>query len=149
MGFWDASFARVWQAAGLPFLFIPITTSSYVGLKPEQTNQASALLNVARNLGGTIGISSVQTMLAQREQFHQARLVENLSPLNPLYAQRLQASQQALGQTLGAPGAQQASLSQLYQTVTRQAAMQSYVDVFWALMWFVFAVVACVRVGGV
>ena len=141
MGFWDASFARVWQAAGLPFLFIPITTASYVGLAPEKTNQASALLNVARNLGGTIGISSVQTLLAQREQFHQSRLVENLNPLNPLYTQRLDSSMQALQGRLGGPAAREGSLAALYQTVTRQAAMQSYIDVFWALMWFVFAVV--------
>ncbi len=140
MGFWDASFARVWQAVGLPFLFVPITTASYVGLAPEKTSQASALLNVARNLGGTLGISSVQTLLAQREQFHQARLVENLNPLNPLYTQRLHTTMDTLRTPLGDPNAMTASLTQLYRTVTRQAAMQSYVDVFWALMWFVFAV---------
>ena len=141
MGFWDASFARVWQAAGLPFLFIPITTASYVGLPANKTNQASALLNVARNLGGTIGISSVQTLLAQREQFHQSRLVENLNPLNPIYTQSVQSTMGTLSGPLGAPAAMQGSLARLYQTVTRQAAMQSYIDVFWALMWFVFAVV--------
>ena len=140
MGFWDASFARVWQAIGLPFLFVPITTASYVGLAPEKTSQASALLNVARNLGGTLGISSVQTLLEQREQFHQARLVENLNPLNPLYTQRLQTTMGTLSGPLGDPASMTGSLAQLYQTVTRQAAMQSYIDVFWALMWFVFAV---------
>ena len=140
MGFWDASFARVWQAAGLPFLFIPITSAAYVGLPPEGTNQASALLNVSRNLGGTIGISSVQTLLAQREQFHQSRLVENLNPLNPVYSQTMQSTMGTLSAPLGAPAAMQASLGRLYATVTRQAAMQSYIDVFWALMWFIVAV---------
>ncbi len=137
MGFWDASFARVWQAVGLPFLFIPITSAAYVGLPPEATNQASAMLNVSRNLGGTIGISSVQTLLAQREQFHQSRLVENLSPLNPVYDQAMRTSQAGLQGPLGAPGAMTGSLAQLYQSVTRQAAMLSYIDVFWALMLFV------------
>jgi hypothetical protein len=43
---------------GLPLLFVPITTASYAGLPPEKTNQASALINVARNLGGSIGVRS-------------------------------------------------------------------------------------------
>ncbi|HLY66317.1 MAG TPA: DHA2 family efflux MFS transporter permease subunit, partial [Chloroflexota bacterium] len=49
--------ARIYQMIGIPFLFVPITTLSYADLPPEQTNQASALINVARNLGGSIGIS--------------------------------------------------------------------------------------------
>src|SRR5262249_26119396 len=85
IGFWDAAWARLYQAVGLPFLFIPITSVAYVGLKPEESNQASALINVSRNLGGTIGIALVQTLLAQRAQIHQARLVEHLNPLEPSY----------------------------------------------------------------
>ena len=58
----DASFdyfawVRLYQTVGLPFLFIPINTVAYDGLPPDKTNQASALMNVARNLGGSIGIS--------------------------------------------------------------------------------------------
>ncbi len=137
LSFWDAAFGRVWQAAGLPFLFIPLTSAAYVGLKPNQTGQASALLNVFRNLGGTIGISSVQTLLAQREQMHQARLVERLNPLNPIYTQTLETMRGQLAGPLGPQAADQGALARLYSTVTRQAAMLSYVDVFWGLMWFV------------
>ena len=140
LSFWDASFARVWQAAGLPFLFIPLTSAAYVGIKPNQTSQASALLNVFRNLGGTIGISSVQTLLAQREQFHQARLVEKLNPLNPIYTSSLDTNPGMLTTPLGPDAATQAAVGSLYARVMRQAAMLSYIDVFWALMWFVAAV---------
>ncbi len=72
--------ARIYQMIGLPFLFIPITTASYSNLRPEQTNQASALINVARNLGGSIGVSLATTELAQRSQFHQSRLAEHIVP---------------------------------------------------------------------
>jgi DHA2 family multidrug resistance protein len=89
MSFGDAAVARMIQAIGLPFLFVPISNVAYVGLKPEENNQASALMNVARNLGGTVGISTVQTLLAQREQFHQSRLVEGLNPLNSNYVAAL------------------------------------------------------------
>ena len=100
LSFASAAMARLYQSVGLPLLFVPITTIAYVGLKPTESNQASALLNVARNLGGTIGISTVQTMLAQRSQFHQARLVETLNPLNQNYTGGLQ----QMGQTLQGQG---------------------------------------------
>ena len=59
-------------------IFKPITTASYDGLPPEKTVQASALINLARNFGGSMGVSLSQTVLARREQFHQERLAENV-----------------------------------------------------------------------
>ena len=131
MSFEDAALARMWQAIGLPFLFIPITSIAYVGLQPEETNQASALMNMCRNLGGTIGISFAQTMLQQRQQFHQARYVETLNPLNPNYT----AGIKDLAQTLAAQGhapaeAQSLAVGELYRTLMRQASMLSYIEVF-------------------
>ena len=79
LSFGYAVWTRMFTAAGLPFLFIPITTTSYAGLKGD-TNQAAALINIARNLGGGIGVALVQTSLQQRQQFHQSRLVEHTLP---------------------------------------------------------------------
>jgi MFS transporter, DHA2 family, multidrug resistance protein len=78
--YWYASLARIYLAIGLPFLFIPVTTASYDGLPPEKTNQGSALINVARNIGGSIGVALAQTVLAQRQQFHQSRSSKILCP---------------------------------------------------------------------
>jgi DHA2 family multidrug resistance protein len=75
MSFDNAAMARLIQSIGLPFLFVPITAVAYVGIKPEENNQASALMNMSRNMGGTFGISFVQTMLARRAQVHQAQYV--------------------------------------------------------------------------
>ena len=137
ISFWDAALGRAWQAFAIPFLFIPLTAAAYVGLAPEKTNQASAMLNVFRNLGGTIGISSMQTLLAQREQFHQAHLVENLNPLNPVYVSTLTQLRGALVGPLGPAAADQGALAQLYQSVGRQAALLSYNDGFYALALFI------------
>jgi DHA2 family multidrug resistance protein len=52
-----AAFARVILGIGLPLLFLPVTTASYDGVPPDKTNQASALINVARNLGGSMGVA--------------------------------------------------------------------------------------------
>ena len=75
-----AALARIYLAVGLPLLFLPVTTASYDGVPPDKTNQASALINVARNLGGSMGVALSQTLLAQRQQFHQSRWIEHIAP---------------------------------------------------------------------
>ena len=137
ISFGDASTARLFQAAGLPFLFVTVTSAAYVGLKPGQTNQASALLNVARNIGGTFGISYAQTTLASQQQVHQSRLIEHLQPLNDVYNGALASVERALqrvGQDSGA------ATGVLYGQVTKQATMLSFLDVFHNLMIFVLFV---------
>ncbi|HVC31697.1 MAG TPA: DHA2 family efflux MFS transporter permease subunit [Steroidobacteraceae bacterium] len=140
--FGQVALARMWQAAGIPFLFVPLMSAAYVGLPPGQNNRASALINVSRNLGGSIGISLVQALLARREQFHQARMVAGLQPLNPVYRHAISSLAAALV-SRGAPVAQASrmALAELYQTVVRQAHMMAYLDVFWTLMLFVLCVV--------
>ena len=59
------AWARVWQMMGLPLLFIPINIVAYAGLPAEKTNQASALINVARNLAGGIEVSLANAVVAQ------------------------------------------------------------------------------------
>lgn len=140
LSFSSVAWARAFQSFSLPFLFVPITSVAYVGLKPEESNQASALMNVMRNLGGSIGISMVQTLTAQRQQFHQARYVETLNPLNPNYVQHLNQMAQQL-QANGQPAAfvNQQALARLYNQVSVQANMLSYIDAFRLLMFMTLA----------
>lgn len=136
----DASMGRLISAIGLPFLFIPINAAAYVGLKPTQTNQASALLNVARNLGGSLGIGIAQAMLISRGQYHQTRLVEGLNPLNPEYVQGLDQLGQTIGGAGGGGGDQSSVLGALMQQVQQQAQMLSYLDIFHGFMIFVLVI---------
>ena len=69
-----AALMRVFQAIGFGVLFVPISTAAYSFLPREKANQASALYNLARNLGGSVGISVMTTVIARREQFHQSVL---------------------------------------------------------------------------
>lgn len=112
--FWALSTSRVLLAIWLPFMFIPISAASLVGIPPFQNGQASALLNLSRNLGGSAGISYTTTLLAYREQFHHARLADHVT----VYG------------TAGI-GLDLAGIAARVQT---QAAMLTYVDLFWALM---------------
>lgn len=145
MSFHDAAVARMIQSFALPFLFVTITSIAYVGMDQRQNNQASALMNVSRNLGGTFGISLVQTMLARQGQVHQAQYVETLNPLNPNYVRATgQMAQQLVANGMPQAQAGHAATAQLYRTLGQQAAMLSYIDVFHVLMWVVFAVVPLV-----
>jgi DHA2 family multidrug resistance protein len=129
-----AAMSRIYLAIGLPLLFLPITTASYDGIPPEKTNQASALINVARNLGGSIGVALVQTMLAQRQQFHQARLVEHVVPSDTAYQQTIDTMTrffQAKGSNASEAAGQ--AVAWVGQTLQKQVNLLAYVDVFWTL----------------
>src|SRR5712671_6665977 len=89
VAFRTVTMARAFQALGLAFLFVPINTTAYSGLPRDKNNAASGLMNLARNIGGSVGISVVTTLLARRTQFHQVRLTENLSAANPVFQSRL------------------------------------------------------------
>jgi DHA2 family multidrug resistance protein len=145
MSFDDAAIARMIQSIGLPFLFVPITAAAYVGLKPSENNQASALMNVSRNLGGTFGISLVQTMLARRAQVHQAQYVESLNPLNPSYVKGLAQYTHALtSHGLAQAQAARAAGAEIYRALLQQANMLSYIDVFRTLMWLIICMIPLV-----
>src|SRR5271166_1368339 len=114
------SWARVYQTIGLPFLFIPIMSVSYVGLPPDKTSEASALINVARNLGGSIGISIAGAVLARSAQMHQNYLTAHLVPSSPAYQQALQAATAQLSTMLPQPEAQKRAFGLIEQSVLNQ-----------------------------
>jgi DHA2 family multidrug resistance protein len=118
--------ARMAQAAGLPFLFIPINAMAFRNISKDKTNNASALVNLARNFGGSIGISFASTLLARRSQFHQSRLTEHLQDLNgnyPDYAAQL-------GSALGDSAHGAVTTASIYQSAVQQATLLSYLDNF-------------------
>lgn len=126
--------ARVFQMVAIPVLFLTITSYSYVGLPPEKSSQASALINVARNLGGSIGVSMAQTLLARREQFHEARLAEHILASSLAYRQTLsEAAKYFAAHGAAGPDAQSRPVAWVGETLMNQAAYLSYIDVFAAL----------------
>jgi MFS transporter, DHA2 family, multidrug resistance protein len=135
LGFWFFATSRMLLGAGLPLIFLPILAASYDGIPPQKTDQASALLNVARNTGGSIGVSLASNVLAHREQFHQSRLIENVIPSSPQYQQTLQqVTQYFIDQGSSVVQAQQQAFAWIGQQVQTQAAYLAYIDVFWTLM---------------
>jgi DHA2 family multidrug resistance protein len=128
--FWYFAWSRIYLGIGLPLIFIPITTASYDGIPPDKTDQASALINLARNFGGSIGVAVSQTVLARREQFHQSRLGEHVGSWNPVYndtLNHLQSYFNGRAATGSVPGTSTAYIGQMLQG---QIAILSYIDVF-------------------
>ncbi len=76
---------RALQVCVLPFLFVPITAAAYIGVPARNFGEAAALINQNRNIGGSVGISIVTTLLTWRTQFHHARLAESITPYTSLH----------------------------------------------------------------
>jgi MFS transporter, DHA2 family, multidrug resistance protein len=123
---------RVFQAAGLAFLFIPINTLVYLGIPMTKNNDVSGLTNLARNIGGSTGTAFVVTLLARRQQFHQDRLGSVITPTDG----NLQSAVNSMGSYLMHGGraatlAQGQALAQgsIYSQLIRQSTMLAYLDV--------------------
>jgi DHA2 family multidrug resistance protein len=134
-GFWYIANSRMLQGIGLPLLFLAITTASYDGIPHDKTDQASALINVARNTGGSIGVSLVSNVLSHREQFHQSRLVEHAIPSSTRYQDTLhQLTNYFASQGSSLSLAHQQAIDWLGRQVQTQASFLAYIDAFWVLM---------------
>lgn len=129
--FTTAVISRLIQGLGMPFFFVTTAFLAMAYVPNPQMNNASALFNLLRNLGGSFGVAFVTTMLARRSQFHQSRLVENFTAFNPWYNQRLLELKTALAAKLGALADNAMLLKgMVYGEVQRQAAAMAFCDTF-------------------
>ena len=126
------AWARVYQSLGLALLFIPINTAAYQGISAEKNANASAIINMMRNLGGSVGIAILNTYIARREQANQVTLIRHVTPYSFQTSQILHQLQQAFIAAHGsAVGALQKAQAELYAIVQQQAAVLSFLDAFW------------------
>jgi len=142
LSFGEAVKLRIFQAAGIAFLFVPINTMSYVGVARGKNNQVSGMVNLARNVGGSIGISIVETMLDRRSQNHQSDLAAHLTTSSPQFQRQIsQLTAAMVNMGYSAQDATQRAYHMVYRQVQRQAAALAYNDVI-----FVFAVACAIMV---
>ena len=143
LGFWFMARSRMLFGVGFPLIFVSITSASYDGIPPDKTGQASALINAARNTGGSIGISLISNVLWRREQFHQTRLVDQALPSSAQYQDTLhQMTNYFIGQGSPLIEAQQQTIAWVGQQVQLQASFLAYMDAFWVLTLIALAMVA-------
>jgi len=116
---------------GTAFLFVPINVMAFYFVPRGKMNNASGLINLARNVGASTGISFVTTMLDRRSQFHQSVLSANLQAGNPYYQTAMQRMMHYLtSHGVDTGRAMVGAHSMVYETMQRQAMMLSFVDNF-------------------
>jgi len=119
------------QGLGLGLIFVPLQTLAFETLAPRLRTTAASLLNLARNVGGSVGISIVSSQLVRMTQVAHADMASNIGSDVPTAAA-------SLLQSLGVPG--NAALAFLNAEVTRQAVFIAYLDDFKLMMIVTFAV---------
>jgi DHA2 family multidrug resistance protein len=117
------------QGLGTGLVFVPLTTLAFATLAPSLRNEGSAMFTLIRNIGSSIGISTLSAMTIRNAAIVHSRLAEGLTPDSP--------NVQAMGASVDFSSP--SSMLALNGEVTRQATMVSYVDGFW----FLFIVTLC------
>ncbi|MCW3092633.1 MAG: family efflux transporter permease subunit [Ferruginibacter sp.] len=122
------------RGVGMGMLFIPITTLSLSTLKGQQIGQGAAFTGMMRQLGGSFGVALITTFMSRQNMTHRSDLVSKLEATNPAVQQRVQAMQHAfIGKGMNTDAALKSSYTALDHMVTKQAAVLSYMDVFFYL----------------
>lgn len=145
--FWTIAYARMLQAFGIGFLFIPISSLAYVGVPPGKNNAAAALINLSRNLGGSVGIALLSTWLARGTQAHRVDLVGHVSAFEPAYLDRLARIEAGLIANGASAGqARDMAFAVIARSVDRQAELLAYLHDFGLLALVFFVLVPLVLV---
>ncbi|MGB7665676.1 MAG: hypothetical protein WBL66_00295, partial [Candidatus Acidiferrales bacterium] len=116
---------------GVAFLFVPINVIAFYYVAPQKTNDATGLINLARNMGGSMGISFVTTLLDRGAQANQRILAAHVTPMN----YRFEAAIRAMAQQLTVAGestthALQMAHQMFYSALQGQAMMLSFIRDF-------------------
>jgi DHA2 family multidrug resistance protein len=126
--------SRMVQSLGLAFLFVPISTMAFAYIPKERTGYATGLFNLARNIGGSMGIATATTMLARRAQYHQTVLVTHLTPYDGRYREAVAGIAATLRAGGSSPGdAARQAQGVIYGGVLRQSGMLAFADAFWVM----------------
>ena len=133
--FWNLAWPRFLQGFSQGFIFVPLQALTLATIPTERLGNSTAAYNVARNIGGSMGVALVTTLLARRSQVHQATLMGHLDPWSFEMAGRLQVWTNhfvARGADTYTAGRQ--AMAMLYRETVTQANILSYADDFWLLL---------------
>jgi DHA2 family multidrug resistance protein len=122
------------RGIGLGMLFIPITALSLSSLKGQQIGQGAAFTGMMRQLGGSFGVALITTYMARQNMVHRSALVSRLDVNDPAVQQRVKAIQHSfISKGINSDAALKSSYSAMDHIVSKQAAVLSYMDVFFYL----------------
>jgi DHA2 family multidrug resistance protein len=123
--------ARVYQGVGLAFLFIPINNAAYANVSTLSSSNAAAVINLSRNLGSSVGISFVVTLLARSAQGHQTVLASHATPFDADFQARLQGlTERFMSQGVDAAHAAEQAKAAIYGQMLQQSNLLAFIDNF-------------------
>jgi DHA2 family multidrug resistance protein len=133
-GYWDIFWPQFIQGIALGLLFVPLTTITMDPIPKERMGNATSLFNLVRNIGGSMGIASVTTMVARLQQVHFNELGAHVNPYSHASQSVLAQARSLLeGAGLDPYSAEQGAPAVVAGMVRRQASMISFNQTFWIL----------------
>jgi MFS transporter, DHA2 family, multidrug resistance protein len=123
-------FPTVLNGVAISFIFVPLTTTTMSQLRQQQIGSATGLYILMQNIGGSIGIATVTTMIARGAQAHQALMVGHLTPTDPAFLRQLHAAQALLARHSDPVTATHQAYMLIYSQLNQQARLWAFVDTF-------------------
>ncbi len=123
-------FPTVLNGIAISFIFVPLTTTTMSQLRQRDIGSGTGLYNLMLNLGGSVGIAFVTTMIARRAQVHQALMTAHLTPTDPAFVARLAAARHALAQHADPVTATRQAYAAIYGLLDAQSHLWAFVDNF-------------------
>jgi MFS transporter, DHA2 family, multidrug resistance protein len=121
------------QGFGTGLVFVPLSAATFATLSPEMRAHGTSLFSLVRNIGSSIGISLVQTLLTRNTVIAHASIAERVTSASPAWSNPAIASVFDVGTPRGA--------ALLDGAVTQQAAMIAYINDFWFMLAVTLAVI--------
>jgi DHA2 family multidrug resistance protein len=144
-GYDQLTLSQLVRALGMPLVIVPLTSLATGHIRQQQSGSASALYNMFRNLGGSIGIALLATQLDLREKLHSMRRGEAITAFSPVMSERLDAlTQQFVARGAETVTAGQKALGAVATLVRREAFVMAYGDCFYLLGVLLLAMVLLV-----
>jgi DHA2 family multidrug resistance protein len=129
----------IWRGFGVVVMFLPLSIATLGSLPKSAMASGAGFFSLTRQLGGSIGIAAITTLVAKQQFIHRSQLVYDASDLNPAYSQRLSANTSYFQAFSGDPNAvHNQALALLDHSINLQASLLSYRDVFYFVA-FVFS----------
>ncbi len=133
-GYWDVFWPQFIQGLAMALLFVPLTTITMDPIPKENMGNATSIFNLMRNLGGSMGIANVTTIVARHTQMH----INDLAAHVNAYALDARMTMSGLAGAFASRGqdpstASHSAYAATFGMVVQQAAMLSFVDAFWLL----------------
>ena len=129
VGFWNLIPILLIMGAGMPFVFVTISTVSLATIPRPDMTDATSIYTLTRQVGGNIGYALAATLVSRGFQVHRAHLVEHVNPYNPIFTQFSHAAGKALSDAgMSAQASSHGALALINQLVNREAVMLAYND---------------------